>query len=49
VITIATSIVAPDHIVTLVQDPVGVRMVVGALALWAIGFVVIRRLIDVEY
>jgi tight adherence protein B len=46
---IAMLVVAPDHILTLVTDPVGVQMLIGALSLWVIGFLIIRRLIDVEY
>jgi tight adherence protein B len=46
---IAMLVIAPDHILTLVNDPVGIQLLIAALALWGIGFLIIRRLIDVEY
>ncbi len=46
---VAMLVIAPDHILTLVTDPVGVQMLIAALSLWVIGFLIIRRLIDVEY
>ena len=48
-ITAGMLVVAPDHIMTLVRDPLGVRMAAAALALWLIGFLAIRKLVDVEY
>ncbi len=48
-IALGMIIVAPDHILTLVRDPLGIQMAGAAVGLWALGFVVIRRLIDVEY
>jgi tight adherence protein B len=46
---IAMLVIAPDHILTLVTDPVGVQMLIAAVSLWFVGFLIIRRLIDVEY
>ena len=46
---VAMLVVAPDHILTLVKDPVGIQMLIGALSLWVIGYLIIRRLVDVEY
>jgi tight adherence protein B len=41
-------VVSPAHIRLLVEDPLGVYMVVTAVILQAIGVVVIRRIVDVE-
>jgi tight adherence protein B len=46
---VAMLVVAPDHILTLVTDPVGKQMLLAAVGLWFIGFLIIRRLIDLEY
>jgi tight adherence protein B len=48
-IALGMVVVAPDHILTLVRDPLGVQMGLAAISLWGVGFLVIRRLIDVEY
>jgi tight adherence protein B len=49
VITLAMVVVAPDHILMLVRDPLGIQMTFAALALWVIGYLAIRRLTNVEY
>ena len=49
VIALAMVVVAPDHILTLVRDPLGVQMAVAAVGLWVIGYLAIRKLVDVEY
>ena len=49
VITLGMVVVAPDHILTLVHDPLGIQMTFAALALWVIGYLAIRKLTDVEY
>ena len=42
-------VVAPQQIYGLVRDPLGLRMVIGAVVLQIIGTVVIRRLVEIEY
>jgi tight adherence protein B len=42
-------ILSPDHIRLLVDDPLGVYMVVIALVLQAIGVLAIRKIVDVEF
>jgi tight adherence protein B len=42
-------LVSPQHIRLLVEDPLGVYMVAGAVVLQVIGMFVIRRIVDVEY
>ena len=49
VISLAMVVVAPDHILTLVNDPLGVKMALVALGLWVLGYLAIRKLTDVEY
>jgi tight adherence protein B len=46
---VAMLVIAPDHIMTLVNDPVGIQMLIAAVSLWFIGYLIIRRLVDVEY
>jgi tight adherence protein B len=45
----ALFVVAPQHMLTLVHDPLGVRMIVGALILQMIGTLIIRKLVDIPY
>lgn len=46
---IAMFVIAPEHMKTLMTDPLGVRMVVVALVLQIVGSLVIKRLVNVEY
>lgn len=41
--------ISPQHIRLLIEDPLGVYMVVGALVLQIIGVLIIRRIVRVEY
>ena len=45
----ALFVVAPQHIMMLVHDPLGVRMIIGALVLQIIGTLIIRKLVDIPY
>jgi tight adherence protein B len=45
----AMLVIAPDHLLTLVSDPLGFQMLFGAGGLWLLGLLIIRRLIAVEY
>jgi tight adherence protein B len=42
-------IVRPEYMRELVTDPLGVRMLVGAVALQLLGVLIIRKLVDIEY
>lgn len=42
-------LVSPDHIRLLVDDPIGIDMVMTAVALQVIGVLIIRKIVDVEY
>jgi len=45
----AMFVVSPDHIRMLLNDPLGVQMIVGALVLQVIGTLIIRKLVDIPY
>jgi tight adherence protein B len=42
-------IIAPAHMRDFVRDPIGVRMIIGAVVLEVIGIMSIRRIINVEF
>lgn len=42
-------IISPQHMRTLIDDPLGVYMVLGGITLQVIGVLIIRRIVDVEY
>ena len=48
-VAIALYILSPEHIRLLVDDPLGVDMVIGAIVLQCIGVFFIRRIVDVEF
>lgn len=45
----ALFLIAPQHMMMLVNDPLGVRMIIGALVLQIIGTLIIRKLVDIPY
>ena len=45
----AFMIVQPDHIRTLINDPLGMQMIYGALTLQLAGTFIIRKIINIEY
>jgi tight adherence protein B len=49
VIALVLIVLAPNHILTLVRDPLGIQMGVAAIVLWILGYLAIRRLVNVEY
>ena len=42
-------LIAPAHIRLLVDDPIGVDMVVAGVVLQIVGVLIIRRIVDVEF
>jgi len=42
-------VVSPQHMKMLINDPLGVQMIVGALVLQIIGTLIIRKLVDIPY
>lgn len=49
VIALGMVVIAPDHILTLVRDPLGMQMAMAAIGLWVLGYFAIRKLTNVEY
>jgi tight adherence protein B len=49
VVAAAQFIMVPTNAAMLVTDPLGQRMLLGAVGLWAIGMVWIRKVIRIEY
>jgi tight adherence protein B len=45
----AMFVVAPGHMHTLITDPLGIQMIIGALALQVIGTLIIRKLVNIPY
>ena len=41
--------IAPEHMRTFAEDPLGVRMIIAALTLQVIGIIAIRRIVNVEF
>jgi tight adherence protein B len=45
----AMFVISPEHMRLLVTDPLGVQMIIGALALQIIGTMIIRQLVNIPY
>jgi tight adherence protein B len=48
-LALATVAVSPSHLATLINDPLGQKMLAAAIVLQVSGMLVIRRLVDIEY
>lgn len=48
-LALATFVVNPGHLGSLVSDPLGRRMILGAVVLQVLGMLAIRKLVDIEY
>ena len=48
-LAVATLAINPNHLGTLVNDPLGQRMIVVAIVLQILGTLIIRKLVDIEY
>jgi len=42
-------VVSPEHMKMLINDPLGVQMIIGALVLQVTGTLIIRKLVDIPY
>ena len=42
-------VISPQHMRLLLDDPLGVQMLVAAILLQVVGVLIIRRIVDVEY
>jgi len=49
VLALAIFVMAPDNMKMLVTDPLGIRMVAGAIALQMVGTVIMRKIVNIEY
>jgi tight adherence protein B len=49
VVATALFLLSPDHIRLLVDDPLGLYMVIVGVVLQVVGVLIIRRIVDVEY
>jgi tight adherence protein B len=48
-LAVAMMVTTPQHLRLLINDPLGVQMIVGAILLQIIGTLVIRRLVNIPY
>jgi tight adherence protein B len=48
-LTVAFLITSPDHVKTLINDPMGIQMIFLALFLQIAGTLIIRKLVNIEY
>ena len=49
VLALAMVVIAPAHMSTFVEDPLGLRMILVAILLQVIGVIAIRRIVNVEF
>lgn len=49
VTALALSVIVPSHMRTLIEEPLGIRMLVSAVVLQVVGALVIRRIVNIEY
>jgi tight adherence protein B len=48
-LAVATFVLNPKHLGTLMDDPLGQRMIMVAIVLQILGVLAIRKLVDIEY
>ncbi len=48
-LALALFLMVPNHLMMLIQDPLGVQMIVGAVVLQIIGTLIIRKLVNIPY
>jgi len=48
VLAAVLTLLAPQHMLLMIEDPIGVQMIFGAMVLQIIGVIAIRRIIDIE-
>jgi len=49
VLAVVLYIISPEHIMLLIDDPLGLQMITAGMVLQVIGVFIIRRIVDVEY
>ena len=48
-LAVATFVISPSHLGTLMHDPLGQKMIMVAIVLQVLGVLTIRKLVDIEY
>jgi tight adherence protein B len=48
VVALALYLIAPDHVMTLVRDPIGLQLTAGAVVMQVVGTLAIRRIVNIE-
>lgn len=48
-VAVASFIISPVHLQTLLGDPIGVNMIMAAAVMQVLGTLVIRKIVDIEY
>ena len=48
-VALAAFVLSPMHIQTLLGDPMGVQMLIGAAVMQVLGTLIIRKIVDIEY
>jgi tight adherence protein B len=48
-LSVVMYVIAPDHMNLLLTDPLGIKMIVGALTLQIVGTLIIRKLVNIPY
>ena len=46
---VALSVINPGHFRMMIDDPLGIRMIVAAVVLQVLGALIIRKIVNVEY
>lgn len=48
-LAVAFFVISPSHMRLLIDDPLGVKMIIGAVGLQILGTLIIRKLVNIEY
>jgi tight adherence protein B len=48
-LAVVLAVSSPGHFKPMLADPLGIRMIIGALVMQILGVMIIRRLVDIEY
>ena len=48
-LAVAMFVMSPDHLRIMVEDPLGIQMIIGAVTLQIVGTLIIRKLVNIEY
>ena len=48
-VAVASFIISPVHMQTLLGDPIGINMIMAACVMQVLGTLIIRKIVDIEY